>query len=122
MFSDTFLSAHAGAVVEIEVAGIRRLAHTIRRSVEQELNVNHDLELPDPEDFDEVILRTLIREFGTLSYEFSLENQNGDRLFRTHSYFGMKPNSTSSDTFPHVNVYTTWRDDLGQLRFLLQHL
>jgi hypothetical protein len=115
------LSAHAGAVVEIEVAGIRRLAHTLRRSVEHELETRYDLSLPDPENVDEVILRTLIREFGTLSYEFSLESESGGRLFRAHNYFGLKPEANSPDSFPHSRVFTTWGDDLGQLSFLLRH-
>jgi len=109
------LSAHAGTVVEFEAAGIRRLAYTIRASIERELETEYDLELPDPENFDEVILRTLLREFGALSYEFSLENEDGDKLFRTHNYFGLKPEAQSSDSFPHSRIFTTWRDDLGQL-------
>jgi hypothetical protein len=116
------LSAHAGTVVEFEAAGIRRLAYTIRSSIERELDTEHHLRLPDPENFDEVILRTLLREFGALSYELSLENEDGDKLFRTHNYFGLKPKASSSDSFPHSRIFTTWRDDLGQLEFLLDHL
>jgi len=116
------LSAHAGTVVEFEVAGIRRLAYTIRSSIERELETKYNLKLPDPENLDEVILRTLLREFGALSYEFSLENEGDDKLFRAHNYFGLKPETTSPDSFPHSRIFTTWRDDLGQLDFLLRHL
>jgi len=116
------LSARTGAIVEIEAGGIRRLAYTIRRSIELELNTGYGSGLPEPEAFDEVILRTLIREFGAVSYEFSLEDNAGNKLFRAHSYFGSKPEASSPDSFPHLHVYTMWRDDLGQLGFLLDQL
>lgn len=116
------LSARAGAVVELGVGGIRHLASTIRRSVERELNTKYETELPAPEGFDEVILRTLIREFGALSYEFSLQTVNGQRLFRCHVYFGLKPDSQSSDAFPHLHVYVGWRNDREQLQFLKSHM
>ena len=116
------LSAHAGPIVEIEVAGIRRLAYTIRCSIEQELGTQYNIGVPEPEGLDEVILRTLLREFGALSYEFSLGDKDGNRLFRAHNYFGLKPETTSADSFPHSRVFTTWQNDLDQLHFLLHHL
>jgi hypothetical protein len=116
------LSARAGAVVELSVGGIRHLATTIRSSVQRELETQHKMGLPDPERVDEVILRTLIREFGALSYEFSLQERAGNRVFRAHTYFGLKPNTSSPDSFPHLNLFTTWRDDLEQLQFLVDHL
>lgn len=116
------LSARAGAVVEIEIGGIRRLANTIRKSIQLELNTKYETSLPEPDKFDEVILRTLIREFGTLSYEFSLADNDGSKLFRAHTYFGLKPKTSSPDAFPHLKFHTSWRDDKEQFQFLLDHL
>lgn len=115
------LSAHAGAVAELDVGGIRRLANAIRRSISADFETKHQTTgQPDPDRLEEVVLRTLLREFGTLSYEFSLETGN-EKVFRAHSYFGLKPNASSPDSFPHLNIFTTWRDDLEQLHFLLGH-
>ena len=116
------MSARAGAAVEIEIGGIRRLANTIRKSIQLELNTKYETSLPEPDKFDEVILRTLIREFGTLSYEFSLTDNDRNRLFRAHTYFGLKPDTSSQDAFPHINFYVSWRDDKEQFQFLLDHL
>jgi len=80
------LSAHAGAVDEINVGGILHLARTVRNAVDKELRDNFDYGLPDPVHFDNTILRTLIREYGALSYEFSLE-QGKELLFSRPQLF-----------------------------------
>ena len=114
------LSAHAGAVTELSIGGIRRLANAIRGAIDADFQTQYQTSLPDPGRLEEVVLKSLIREFGTLSYEFSLEI-GGEKVFRAHSYFGLKPDSPSPDSFPHLNLFTTWRDDLEQLHFLLAH-
>lgn len=115
------LSAHAGAVAELNVGGIRRLANAIRRSISADFETRrHTTGQPDPDRLEEVVLRTLLREFGTLSYEFSLETGE-EKVFRAHTYFGLKPDTSSPDSFPHLNIFTNWRDDLEQLHFLLGH-
>lgn len=119
--SGVSLSAHAGVVYEIEAGGILNLARTIRTSVQEELRTRYESDLPEPSRFDEVILKTLIKEYGTLSYEFSLESA-GEVIFRAHSYFGLKPRSKSRDSFPHLNLHIRYCPDLQQLRFVLDHL
>lgn len=119
------LSARAGGVVEIsteEMRGIRRLANSLRQAVAYELKTTFNSVLPEPERFDEVILRTLLREFGTLSYEFSLEDKSGEQIFRANNYLGAKPRSQTQDCFPHLKIYTTRHSDLNQLNFLVKHL
>ena len=88
----------------------------IRRSIEQELQETNGLAFPDPGNIDEVILITLLRELGTLSYEFYLNN-GGTTLFRAHTYFGNGPNSV--DTLVHHYLFTSDQSDLGQLNFYL---
>jgi len=119
--SGVSLNAHAGAVHEIDVGGILHLARTVRSSIQQELQTKHGQGMPDPCTFDEVIMRTLIREFGTLSYEFSLE-EGQSVVFRAHSYFGLRPQSNSRDRFPHLKLHTSRRHHLDQMGFLLNHL
>lgn len=116
------LNARAGNVQELSVQGIRGLANTIRRSIQTELFSKYGTNLPEPDTFDEVILRTLLREFGTLSYEFALESEDGEKIFRSHCYFGQKPDFNTPDSFPHLRVFTTWQSDLEVLEFLLRHL
>ncbi len=115
------LSARSsGSIVEIDVRGINHLARTLRRSVNRELR-SQGLTMPSEEKMDEVILRTLIREFGAKSYELSLERGQED-LFKAHIYFGMKPDSPGPDSFPHLNCFTSWRNPVEQLQFLLQFI
>jgi hypothetical protein len=116
------LSARAGSIQGMDVNGIKNLAQGLRNSVALELKENHRFSLPVPEQFDEVILRTLIQEFGALSYEFSLETPGGETIFRSHIYFGAKSKLASRDSFPHLRVYISWKSDLEQLSFLLSHL
>lgn len=78
--------------------------------------------MPKPEWIDDVILRTLIREFGALSYEFSLESTTGEKVFRAHSYFGSKVDSPTPDSFPHLQATISWGSDLDQIKFLLKHV
>jgi hypothetical protein len=116
------VSAHAGAVSELDVGGLRGFAQTIRKNIEYELKHCFDVNLPEPERFDEVVLRTLIREYGARSYEFSLASKNGERMLRLNTYFGVVGDVPSPDALAHFHVYVTWRNDLDQLRFLLDNL
>jgi hypothetical protein len=120
--SGVSVNAHAGSDTELEVNGIRRFANTIRKNVAYELESQFGSTLPAPERFDEVILRALIREYGALSYQLSLEHETQGKILRANFYFGSKPTAPSADSFPHFNILTTWRADLDQLRFLMDHL
>lgn len=107
--------------VELDFKGIHRFAHTLRNAIQLELK-SHKIDLPEPGQIEEVILQTLIKDFGALSYEFSLSTKDGTNLFRGHSYFGGKPGQLSVDGFSHIKLYSSFRDDLEQLDFLLSHL
>ncbi|MHC4619265.1 MAG: hypothetical protein ACYTEQ_16090 [Planctomycetota bacterium] len=115
------LSAYAGGVLEFDAGGIYNLAQVIRRSVQQEMASKYQVDLPHPNRFDEVILRTLIREYGALSYEFHLE-QDSEIAFRAHTYFGHKKGTKTPDSFPHINFHVSHRSALEQLGFLVDHL
>jgi hypothetical protein len=116
------LSAHAGMIGDIPVEGVRGLANTIRKELEYELVNKYTTPLPNPDVFDEVILKTLIREYGTHSYEFSLATGDGMKLFRSHCYFGNRSHYPSADSFSHLKIYTSWHTDIEALNFLLGHL
>lgn len=111
-----------GDVAELEdFRGIYHLALTIRKSVQNEL-AKLKVPMPDPPHFDEVILRTLIKQFGPLSYQFSLTKNSGEKLFRSHAYFGFKPESSMPDKVQHLLVMSQFGSDLEQLQFLLENM
>jgi hypothetical protein len=118
--SGVSINAHAGSrsILELEGQGISHLASTIRIAVALEMQERYSITLPDPSYFDDIILRTIIREYGALSYEFSLK-QHGKLIFRAHSYFGDKTEKPSQDSFPHMRLIEV--DELSQLAFLLAH-
>lgn len=121
------LSAHAGysSVFEMNLEddskGIAKLATTIRKAMQKELLNLSSIDLPKPDHFDHVILRTLIREYGALSYEFQLLCDE-NLLFRAHSYFGSKVHSETADSFPHMRLYISRRSDIEQVDFICEHL
>lgn len=119
--SGVSLNAHAGSLPEIDAGGIMTLATTIRRAIQIELSDSYRIQMPDPNKFDEVILRTLIREYGALSYEFSLE-KDGKQIFRAHTYFGLREKSNSPDCFPHMRLIISRCDDLEQVDFITDYL
>lgn len=110
----------SGVDYDIDIRGINHLARTLRNSISQELN-QENIDLPNVNRLDEVILRTLIREFGAKSYEFSLEHEQ-EKIFKGHVYFGMKPNFPGPDSFPHINCYSSWGYYQNQLEFILDEL
>ena len=114
------LSAYAG-VLEFDAGGIFNLAQVIRRAVQQEMANTYQVDLPNPGEFDEVVLRTPIREYGALSYEFHLE-RDSEVILRAHAYFGHKRNTSTPDSFPHINFHMGHRSPLEQLRFLVDHM
>lgn len=110
----------AGSTTEIDVKGIQHLARTLSLSALRELNIPSTDTLLVKR-VEEALLRTLIREFGAKSYEFSLKTNNSN-ILKAHIYFGVKPDFPGPDSFPHVNCYTTWCNDRVQLKFVLDHI
>jgi hypothetical protein len=119
------LNARTNSVIDLMIAneqrGLGRLANTIRQAVQADLEVSQ-ITHPEPERLDKVILGTIVRELGALSYEFSLIDSQNHCLFHGHNYFGLKPTFPTVDKFPHVRVHITDMDDLQQLQFLLDHV
>ncbi|OYQ65501.1 hypothetical protein B9G53_07140 [Pseudanabaena sp. SR411] len=76
------------------------------------------------------ILRTLIHEWGTKSYEFKLDRLNNifqdkinnESVFRAHYYFGAKPESESPDALVHLLCYKEYGGSAGILGFLINEI
>lgn len=107
----------------LDTEGINYLAVTIRTAIQTRLLDHYGIDLPDPEEFDEEILITLIKKYGTQSYELQVQSRETGLLFRAHCYFGAKPNSYTPDAFAHFQLKAISRlSDLNQLNFLREHL
>ena len=104
-----------------QIQGIKKLANTIRTAIFHELAQAENIVPQKSEFYDEVILRTLIQDFGALSYEFEIK-ANARKFFRTHSYFGMHPEQETPDAFAHMRIFKSYGTYLEQLKFLTQHL
>jgi acetyltransferase-like isoleucine patch superfamily enzyme len=114
-------STSASERIGVEVSGIAALATAIRESIVGNLK-NQGFKITDVESIDDTILRTLIREYGTLSYGVRLNHNIDGVLYHGHSYFGSKPHMSSPDSFPHINLNIGECDYLSQLEFILRQL
>ncbi|MBW4511388.1 MAG: hypothetical protein KME64_33485 [Scytonematopsis contorta HA4267-MV1] len=108
------INAHSSGVGEIDVRGLQALSHHIAKSVVNTLDLDDDVEkISNVED---AILLIMIKEWGTKSYEFSLDTEvvlsdtEAERfkkyLFKAHCYFGLKPNSKTQDSLQHLKCYS----------------
>lgn len=129
------INAHSAGVQEIDVKGLQALSEKLANSVLDKLGL-----LGDPEkinDAEDVILLTLIKEWGTKSYEFQLDQELSQaemeidelkkvkikRLIKAHCYFGLKPNSTTQDSLQHLKCYSGYYGgSTSVLEFLLREL
>ncbi|MEA5553804.1 hypothetical protein VB713_22970 [Anabaena cylindrica UHCC 0172] len=128
--SGLVINAHSAGVQEVNVKGLKALSERLANSVLQKLGlVGNPDKMNDAED---AILLTLIKEWGTKSYEFQLDKEltateieteklkkvTVKRLIKTHCYFGLKPGA-SQDSLQHLKCYG---GSTSVLEFLLKEL
>ncbi|MCM0592789.1 MAG: hypothetical protein HEQ35_28495 [Gloeotrichia echinulata IR180] len=128
------INAHSAGVQEIDVEGLQALSEKLANSVLNKLGLVGDPEkMSNAED---AILLTLIKEWGTKSYEFQLDREltateiekeklknTVKRLIKAHCYFGLKPHSTTQDSLQHLKCYSGYYGgSTGVLEFLLKEL
>lgn len=112
-----------------------RLVEKLAKSANEILKLSEDSE--KLQHIENALLRTLIKEWGTKSYGFSLDkisdsSENSsqssenkpkcDRVFKAHCYFGLKPNSKTQDSLLHLKCYNDYGASVGTLKFLLREL
>lgn len=115
------LNARSTGVQELNTKGLKALTAELTKAACQAAGVNAPAARRRIES---AILATLMREWGTRSYEFSLAalTENGEEpIFRAHSYFGMKQGGTQ-DSLQHLRCYGPYGASTSTLRFLLQEL
>lgn len=102
------LNAYSAGVAEIDAKGLQALSRELAKSAIESLDIKDDNGKIPQEKLHKVenaLLRTLIKEWGTKSYEFSLHftgNPKSELLFKAHCYFGFKPDSISQDSLQHL--------------------
>ena len=124
-----FLNARSGGLLELTIdnkeKGLGSLSTSIWKSIETEFKVKYPkLDIPEQNEFSDIILGTIIRGLGAISYEFGLQSSDIDseKIIRANCYFGSKPNDEGPDKFPHVRLYISQLNVLQQLQFLFQHI
>ncbi|MBF2008191.1 MAG: hypothetical protein IGS49_22785 [Chlorogloeopsis fritschii C42_A2020_084] len=129
------INAHSAGVQEIDVKGLQALSEKLANSVLNTLGLVGDPEkMSNAED---AILLTLIKEWGTKSYEFQLDREltsaeieidklkkvKVKHLIKAHCYFGLKPHSTTQDSLQHLKCYSGYYGgSTSVLEFLLREL
>lgn len=129
------INAHSAGVQEIDVRGLQALSQQLAKSVLATLDLTDDAKKMN--DVEDALLLTLIKKWGTKSYEFCLDRdlslndleteplqqKKCEYLFKAHCYFGMKPNSKTQDCFQHLKCYSRYYGgSTGVLNFLLKEL
>ncbi|WP_339379136.1 hypothetical protein [aff. Roholtiella sp. LEGE 12411] len=133
--SGLFINAHSSGIQEIDVRGLQALSQKLAHSVLNILGLSGEPEkISNAED---AILFTLIKDWGTKSYEFELDRElianeieteilkevKLKRLIKIHCYFGLKPNSKTQDSLQHLKCYSGYYGGSTRvLEFLLKEL
>ncbi|MBG1270177.1 hypothetical protein [Nostoc sp. WHI] len=147
--SGLFINAHSSGIQEIDVRGLQALSQKLAHSVLSILGLSGDPEkISNVED---AILFTLIKDWGTKSYEFELDRElianeietfELDRelmpneieteilkevklkpIIKAHCYFGLKPNSKTQDSLQHSKCHSGYYGGSTRvLEFLLREL
>jgi hypothetical protein len=116
------LCARSKGITEINVKGLLSLASKISQSLIKDI-------YPDPsrkkdkkllKKAENSVLKTLIHSWGTKSYEFSIDHDE-EKLFKSHCYFGLKPESQTQDCFPHFKCFRAYGGPSQTFEFLLEH-
>jgi hypothetical protein len=132
--SGVALNARSAGVAEIDISGLQALSRELAKSAIQAIGEDkiQEIEFSAVEDS---ILRTLIHEWGTKSYEFCLDASTAEvksslesdlpkdsKLIKSHCYFGAKPEPVSSDSFAHFKCYHDYGGSTSALKFLMREL
>ncbi|NJL40351.1 MAG: hypothetical protein HC899_29105 [Leptolyngbyaceae cyanobacterium SM1_4_3] len=123
------LNAHSTGAFDqekLQMRGLQALSKQLASSALSSLKIQETAELVSS--VESSLLRTLIQEWGTKSYEFSLdgvpETENKRiGLFRAHCYFANGPSPSPQDSLQHLHCFTgNYGGSSQALNFLLSEL
>jgi len=139
------LNAHSGEDEEVDIddSGLKALSRTLAEATLDSLDYSFPYDSQKLFQVERAILHTLIREWGTKSYEFSLKKISDthvsaldtinitedvenkvkvETIFRVHCYFGLNILSNNQDSLQHIKCYQECGSSTGVLKFLLAEL
>ncbi len=105
---------------EYDIGGLRKLTTALAESAAGA--VGHSANPDTVSAIERSLLRTFIREWGTLSYEFELNKASGEKVFRGHVYFGEREKDAGPDSLTHCKCLQKWGGSQRVLAFILEHL
>jgi len=133
--SGVALNARSAGISDIDVRGLQALSKQLAKSAIESLGLEELEDSPKFSDVENAILRTIIQEWGTKSYEFRLDRQDiitdnkiakkeqkKEFIFKAHCYFGAKPKSEQPDALIHLHCYMEYGGSIGVLDFLLKEI
>lgn len=133
--SGVALNARSAGISDIDVRGLQALSKRLAKSAIESLGLKALDDSPKFFDVENAILRTMIRGWGTKSYEFRLDRRNvitsneisekehkKELIFKAHCYFGAKPKSDQPDALIHLHCYIEYGGSTGALDFLINEI
>lgn len=120
---------------EMNLKGLVALADALSESALQSLlthnivDFNSDLEKKVfvHESLRNSFLKTLIKDWGAMAYEFSLDRLDDDKtkkekIFRAYCNFGVRQDLETEDGLQHLKCFADYGNSSGALKFLLQEM
>jgi len=133
--SGVALNARSAGSYDIDVRGLQALSKQLAKSAIESLGLNTSEDSYEFVKVEDALLKTILREWGTKSYEFRLEKLNilseneisedkprEELVFKAHCYFGSKPSSVSPDSFIHLRCFKEFGGSFTTLSFLINEL
>lgn len=123
------LNAHSTGAFDqekLQMRGLQALSRQLASSALNSLKISETPEIISS--VESSLLRTLIQEWGTKSYEFSLDGISESKnervgLFRAHCYFAIGSSTSPQDSLQHLHCFTgNYGGSLQALRFILSEL
>ena len=111
--------------VEMNLKGLQALAKHLATSTLTSLNIAD--QSPEHDVVEAALLKTIIKDWGTKAYEFSLDRwEDGKsrrvKLFKAYCNFGLRTELKNEDALLHLKCYSQYGNSNGALDFLLREL
>ena len=108
---------------EFELAGLQALSKHLAKTAMNVLSHENDPSILSQVEGE--LLKTLMKDWGTTSYEFSLDELIEDRskkekIFKAFCHFGL--GKEDIDSLQHLKCYAQYGNSTGALNFLLKEL
>jgi len=129
--SGVALNARSAGSSDVDIRrGLQALSKELAKSAIESLGIDIMEDFGKFSNVENAILKTLIHNWGTKSYEFRLDRLNKisqdeikkELIFKAHCYFGAKLESESPDALMHLLCYREYGGSAGILGFLINEI